>query len=126
MAKNTEKTLEFNVKKDRKEEEKYIFQYSNIHANTLSLFILSSSFLIAGMAQFVSIYEFDGMKSWFITLVISTLLFSVSAVLTSLANVFNPLRLKRTLRMLSFYFYMTGALIFFFSLIGFALTILNY
>ncbi|MEK6853019.1 MAG: hypothetical protein AABX59_04015 [Nanoarchaeota archaeon] len=105
--------FELDHKKPGREGERFFMQFSIVQLNAVLLFIFSSSFLINGAPRFIDNIP----NSWFLILVLSVALFTISALALTLEGAVTPSSFKRKLNVTSLYTFVLGVILFLFSLV---------
>lgn len=117
MAKGKENILEVSKGKTRDEEEKFFHQFSEVQLNSVLLVILSATFLVQGILRYLEIIGKVGiLRGWIFVVIFSIIVLVMSTITTTLGGIFSPLRLKRTLNMITFTLFIIGVSIFLISL----------
>ena len=112
------KMLEVSKVKPKKEEAKFVFQFSGVQLNAILLFILAATFLVSGAAKLNDILKNPiVIKIWLFFTILSILILTLSVFLTILGNAMAIPKTKRFYNSVSLILFLFGAVIFFVSLI---------
>ena len=112
------KILEVSQIKPKKEEEKFVFQFSGVQLNAILLFILAATFLISGASKLGEIIGVSYViKVWLFFTILSILFLTLSVFTTMLGNALAIQKMKRFYNLLSVLLFLIGAVVFFVSLI---------
>ncbi|MFW5852621.1 MAG: hypothetical protein ACOCUR_01190 [Nanoarchaeota archaeon] len=110
--------IELNKTLPRAKEEEYLVQFSTTHHNAVLLIVLCATFIVQGVLRYLeTMNRLNYVKPWFV-MVLLALMFLITSVATIiLSSVLAPLKFKRGMGLLSFFFFVGGFILFFASLI---------
>lgn len=112
------KILEVSQIKPKREEQKFVFEFSSVQLNAILLFILAATFLVSGASKLGDIIGASYViKAWLFFTILSILILTLSVFTTMLGNALAMQKMKRFYNLLSVLLFMIGAVIFFVSLI---------
>ncbi|MBD3360703.1 hypothetical protein GF366_02785 [Candidatus Peregrinibacteria bacterium] len=116
--KRERKVFEFWKGKTRTEEEKFSEHFSEVQLNSILLLILGATFLVQGIISYLKLIgEAEYIRPWFTVILVALMMLVFSVILVTLGWVLSPLKLKRSVNLLSFLLFVIGSIVFLASLI---------
>lgn len=115
---NKEKVTEITKLKPRVEEEKFFTLLSGTQLTAILLIILASTFLVQGVISYLeAVDKLEFLRPWFLLILCSLILLTTSVVSTTTSAIISPLKLKRTMNLISFHTFLFGFVLFLISLL---------